>query len=112
MSLTDRITKYQPKDLTRDMVPQWWKPFAAGAAVVAAGFAFTRFRPSALDLPNPTGRGDGATGRVAKAVGLARDGADHVAPDNVSAQIGRSLVMAGSAMLVARLLDEVMSHQD
>ncbi|WP_407494745.1 hypothetical protein [Pseudooceanicola sp. MF1-13] len=112
MSFADKLTEYQPKDIMPDLESQWWKPFAAGAAVVAAGFALTRIRPSALDLPNPTGRGDGASGRVARAVGVARDGADKVAPDNVASQIGRSLVMAGSAMLVARVLDEVMSRQD
>jgi len=111
MSMTDKIAKYQPNALkARD--GQRWKPFAAGLAVVTAGFALTRIRPSSLDLPNPTGRGDGASGRVAKAVGLARDGADRVAPDNVASQVGRSLVMAGSAMLVARVLDELMSQQD
>ncbi|WP_136636643.1 hypothetical protein [Pseudooceanicola onchidii] len=84
-------------------------PFAFGLGIVATGALMSRFRPSVLDMPSATPRRAEPRHRAARAVARVRDGADHVAPDNMSSKLGKSLVMAGAAMLVARVLDELVS---
>lgn len=84
-------------------------PLAFGAGIIATGALLSRFRPAILDMPTATPRHREPSGRTGKAVARIRDGADHMAPDNMSAKLGKSLVLAGAAMLAARLLDEVVS---
>ncbi|MGI3169168.1 hypothetical protein ACRARG_08460 [Pseudooceanicola sp. C21-150M6] len=86
------------------------RPFVFGAGLVAAGALLSRFRPGALDMPNPSPMRDVRSGRFGQAVRMTRDGVEHVAPDNLSAKIGSSLAIAGAAMIAARLLDEVSGH--
>ncbi|EAQ04387.1 succinyl-CoA synthetase subunit beta [Pseudooceanicola batsensis HTCC2597] len=87
-----------------------WMPLAFGAGLVAVGALLSRFRPSALDMPNPSPLRDKRSGRMGKAVRLSRDGAEQVAPENLVGKIGTSLAIAGGAMIAARLLDEVSGH--
>jgi hypothetical protein len=91
--------------------PDGWQrfaPIAFGVGIVAAGALISRFRPAVLDMPSATPRGAEPEGRGGQAVARVRDGAAHLAPDNMSAKLGKSLIMAGSAMLAARLLDELV----
>lgn len=87
-------------------------PFAFGAGIIAAGAVLSRIRPTALDLPDATPRKSRGSGPISRLIAWTRDGADHVAPENMSAQLGRSLILAGTAMLAARVLDELAGRDD
>ena len=109
MTMTRRPADLNP--LRRRRAARWerFAPFAFGAGIVAAGALMSRFRPAALDLPEAAPERAEPSGRVGQVLAWTRDGADHAAPENMSAQLGRSLMMAGTAMLAARLLDEVLT---
>ncbi|WP_375174512.1 hypothetical protein [Pseudooceanicola sp.] len=111
MSVADKLPalkRHRPPVATHR---ERWKPLAFGAGLIAVGALLSRFRPSALDMPNPSPMRDVRSGRIGKAVRVTRDGAERVAPDNVTTKIGSSLAIAGAAMIAARLLDEVSGHR-
>lgn len=109
MSLHERLPRRLKPGVPTLRKSRWDRlaPFAFGAGVIAAGALMSRFRPSILDTPDPVPMRGKARGRVGTALTGVRDGAHQVAPENMSAQLGRSLMLAGAAMLVARALDEV-----
>ncbi|WP_163849018.1 hypothetical protein [Pseudooceanicola aestuarii] len=86
-------------------------PVAFGGCVVLVGAVLSRVRPAVLDLPDSAPLGGEPRGRAGRAIVGLRDGAHRVAPQNMSAQLGRSLMLAGAAMLTARLLDELADRQ-
>ena len=88
---------------TRDRV----LPLAIGAGLVAAGAVLWRMRPSILQIPDPAPLNEHPDDSFfRRAARRSRDGVHQVAPDNLSVSLGRSLVLAGAALLVTRLLDE------
>ena len=95
----------------RPQTPARIAPFAFGAGIIAVGALLSRFRPAALDLPDPTPQRAEPAGAVGKAIAWTRDGADRVAPENMASQLGRSLMIAGGTMLLARVLDEVAGRR-
>lgn len=85
-------------------------PMLTGLGVMAVGAVMSRRTLSALDMPSPVARGAAPDSRTGAAVARLRDGASSAAPGNLGAQIGRSLMIGGAAMIVARVLDEIASE--
>ncbi|MDF0602291.1 hypothetical protein P1J78_16240 [Psychromarinibacter sp. C21-152] len=101
--LPNRLRRAPARPRTRDRL---W-PVAAGMGLLIAGAWLMRWKPSALDMPDPApleeAEAPGAFGRAAQHT---RDGAAHLAPDNLGVSLGRSMLIAGTALTLARLLDE------
>ncbi len=98
-----------PKDLlpTQDTQNRL-VPVAVAAGLVAAGALLWRARPHALDFPDPVPLDNNPKRSIFKRFARkGRDGLRRVAPDNLSVSLGRSMVIAGGALLVTRLLDEL-----
>ncbi|WP_185804438.1 hypothetical protein [Pontivivens nitratireducens] len=81
-------------------------PFAAAIGLVAAGFALTRWKPGALDMPEPN-----ATPRLpdfrdgGDIVRQLREGAAALSPRNLTDTLGRSLIISGALLLMVRAID-------
>lgn len=87
-------------------------PVVIGLGLLAVGAALWRLKPGALRIPQPAPLGDHANSpRWLRAAQRSRDGVAKIAPDNLSDSVGRSLVFAGGALLVTRLLDELTSER-
>jgi hypothetical protein len=88
-------------------------PLLLGLSMVALGLAASRIEPGALSLPAPARRrkrlSEVRTGRDAAKV--ARDGIARFIPDNLTASIGRTLVLMGTALVAVRLLDEIVEDE-
>jgi hypothetical protein len=88
-------------------------PAAAALGLVAAGVRLWRWRPSLLDLPEPAPlQGGRPRGLFRRAARRSREGVSLVAPGNLGVSLGRSLVIAGTALLAARVLDELSDPRD
>ncbi len=88
-------------------------PAAAALGLMAAGVLLWRWRPSLLDLPQPAPlKGGRPQGMFRRAARRSREGVSLVAPDNLSVSLGRSLVIAGAALLAVRVLDELSDPRD
>lgn len=89
-------------------IPADARPLLLGAGLVGLGVLLRVLRPRALDLPRrdtPLRRPRNASrGEVAR---FARDGITEVLPDNLSDSVGRSLLLIGAGLIVARALDEI-----
>lgn len=87
-------------------------PVALGVGLLAAGAVLWRMKPGALRIPEPAPlHDDSATHGWRRAARKSREGVSKIAPDNLSDSVGRSLVFAGGALLVTRLLDELASRR-
>jgi len=87
-------------------------PVAIGVGLLAAGALLWRLKPGALSIPEPAPLKDDAVNHGwRRAARVSREGVSKVAPDNLSASLGQSLVFAGGALLVTRLLDEVSARR-
>ncbi|WP_375688869.1 hypothetical protein [Pseudooceanicola sp. LIPI14-2-Ac024] len=87
-------------------------PVAIGVGLLATGALLWRIKPSALQIPEPAPlHDDSGRSTWRRAARKSRDGVARVAPDNLSDSVGRSLVFAGAALLVTRMLDEVTSRR-
>ena len=84
-------------------------PMLAGLGIMATGALLSRKQPSVLDLPSPVAKGGAPSNRAGAAAARVRDGASTAAPGNLGSSIGRSLMIGGAAMMIARVLDEVIS---
>jgi len=83
-------------------------PVAVGVGLLAAGALLWKAKPGALQIPDPTPLDGAPKGNlVRRAARRSRDGLRHVAPSNIAVSLGRSLVIAGGALLITRLLDEL-----
>ncbi|MCO6383630.1 MAG: hypothetical protein JXQ91_17120 [Vannielia sp.] len=83
-------------------------PVAVACGLVAAGALLWRAKPRALEIPDPTPlAGNPSRSLFKRMARRSRDGVHKVAPSNISVSLGRSLVIAGGALLVTRLLDEL-----
>ncbi len=84
-------------------------PILLGLAMVGIGFAARRVEPELLSLPEPSGRvriRDIRGGR--DAARAARDGIAGLIPRNLTASLGRTLMLMGGALIVVRALDELV----
>ncbi|WP_172299311.1 hypothetical protein [Pseudoruegeria sp. HB172150] len=87
-------------------------PVAIAAGLLTAGALLWRARPSALEIPDPAPLEDlKDPGFMQRAARKSRDGVSKIAPGNLGVTIGRSMVIAGGAILITRLLDEVASRR-
>ncbi|MGR3452687.1 hypothetical protein [Pseudooceanicola sp.] len=87
-------------------------PVAIGVGLLAVGAVLWRMKPGALAIPaaDPLHEDRGAS-RWRRAARRSRNGVAKVAPENLSDSLGRSLVFAGGALLVTRLLDEITAYR-
>ena len=86
-----------------------YAPLLLGLAMVGIGFAARRVQPDVLRLPEPGGHmrlRDVRGGRDAARV--ARDGIAGLIPRNLTASLGRTLMLMGGALIVVRTLDELV----
>jgi hypothetical protein len=89
------------------------KPFLIGAGLLTAGAMLLRVKPEFGQVPDPRPYGRTANGRLRKGFAhRVRDGAATFAPSNLTDQLGKSLLMGGTAMLVARVLDEYLGPEE
>lgn len=99
--------------LARPSTRERLAPMAVAAGLIAAGAMLWRAKPSALQMPEAAPLGDAPRrGFLRRAARQSRDGLGHFAPDNLSDSLGRSLVLAGGALLATRLLDEIAGRDD
>ena len=88
-------------------------PIAIGAGLLAAGALLWRAKPRALDFPEPAPLKDSSSASLyQRAVRKSRDSVKVIAPDNLGVSLGRSMVIAGAALVVTRLLDELSDSLD
>ncbi|MEC7762627.1 MAG: hypothetical protein VX874_12035 [Pseudomonadota bacterium] len=83
-------------------------PVLYAGGMLALGIALIVAKPRIGNVPKPLARGDeSSAGRLRRAAIRGRDGVEAFAPSNVTDSLGRSLILGGAALLVARVLDEV-----
>lgn len=105
------MTTYLPSKLSSELSPprkrdRLW-PVATGVGLLVAGALLMRWKPSVLDMPDPQPLHDSSDGgTLHSAAQHTRDGAAHLAPDNLGVSLGRSMLIAGTALALTRLLDE------
>ena len=83
-------------------------PLGYAGGMLALGALLVTAKPRIGHVPDPrqAGTAPGA-GPLRKAARAGRDSVSVFAPTNVTDSIGRSLLLGGTALLVARLLDEM-----
>ena len=86
-------------------------PVVYAGGMLALGAAMLAAEPWVGDVPEAKLSGDdkprGVFGRAAR---LGRDGAQALAPSNVTDTIGRSLLIGGVALLLTRIFDELLGR--
>lgn len=83
-------------------------PVAYAGGMLAIGALLVAAKPKIGHVPDPRQAGEVPTrGMFRRAARAGRDSVSVFAPTNVTDSIGRSLLLGGTALLVARLLDEV-----
>ncbi|EEX16583.1 hypothetical protein CSE45_4085 [Citreicella sp. SE45] len=83
-------------------------PVAYAGGMLAIGAALLVAKPKFGHVPQPNRMGDGPRlSRWRRAAQRGRDGVQTFAPANVTDSIGRSLMLGGVALLLARALDEI-----
>ncbi|MBY6050026.1 hypothetical protein [Vannielia litorea] len=83
-------------------------PVAVACGLVAGGALLWRAKPRALEIPDPVPLGAKPSKSLFRRMARrSRDGVHKIAPGNISVSLGRSLVIAGGALLLTRLLDEL-----
>ncbi|MBY6003463.1 hypothetical protein KUV62_06075 [Salipiger bermudensis] len=86
-------------------------PVAYAGGLLAIGAALLIAKPRLGHVPPPNRMGDGPRrSRLRRAAQRGRDGVQAFAPTNVTDSLGRSLILGGVALLLARVLDEVAGH--
>lgn len=89
------------------------KPFIFGGSLIAIGSMLLRVKPSVGQVPDPKPYGTSGRNRLRRRMAhRVRDGAASFAPTNVTDQIGKSLVLGGTSLLVARVLDEYLGPEE
>lgn len=89
------------------------KPLAVGAGLLAAGVLLWRYPPTALNIPDPLPLNETPHRSFwRRAARRSRDGVAKVAPANIGVSLGRSLVIAGTALMITRVLDELAGWRD
>lgn len=101
-ALTEIKNEVLPADRRARLAPI----FFAGA-LIGLGATLIKTKPRFGNVPNPSQFGDMPRRKGwRRAAQKSRDGVATFAPANVTDSLGRSLLLGGAALLVARLLDE------
>ncbi|PZX18241.1 hypothetical protein LX81_00870 [Palleronia aestuarii] len=79
-------------------------PLFTGAVLLGAGLLLRQWQPSALTLPERPEISIRDRG-MHRAARKARDGIAQILPSNLTASLGRTLIVAGLGLLLVRLLD-------
>ena len=83
-------------------------PLAYAGGLLAIGAALLIAKPRIGHVPPPVQMGSAPrSSRWRRAAQKGRDGIQAFAPVNVTDSLGRSLILGGAALLLARLLDEL-----
>lgn len=83
-------------------------PILYAGGMLAGGALLLLTKPRVGEVPDPRQSGEAPRrSRRRRAAQVGRDGAQALAPSNVTDSIGRSLLIGGAALLVARALDEL-----
>lgn len=85
-------------------------PVAYGAGMLALGAVLVLSKPRIGAVPEPV-QTDDAPGVLRRLAAAARDGVSAFAPSNVTDSIGRSLVIGGSALILARAFDALAGRR-
>jgi len=81
-------------------------PFAAAIGLALTGAALMRWRPSALDMPEPNASPRLPDFRDGKdIIQQVREGAAALSPHNLTDTLGRSLIVSGGLLLIIRAID-------
>lgn len=86
-------------------------PLLSGIALLIAGVFVRRLKPSFLELPEHDGSGSNDRG-MSRAARKSRDGVARVLPSNLTASIGRTLIIMGAGLILVRALDELVEDED
>ncbi|MBU2961720.1 hypothetical protein KO516_13030 [Citreicella sp. C3M06] len=87
-------------------------PLAYAGGLLAIGAALLVAKPRIGNVPASMLSKDAPKGsRWRRAAQVGRDGASTFAPTNVTDSIGRSLMIGGAALVIARLLDEAVGKR-
>ena len=101
-ALTEIKNEVLPADRRARLAPI----FFAGA-LIGLGATLIKTKPRFGNVPNPSQFGDMPRRKGwRRAAQKSRDGVATFAPSNVTDSLGRSLLLGGAALLVARVLDE------
>ncbi|MDQ2095796.1 hypothetical protein [Rhodalgimonas zhirmunskyi] len=95
------------QDETRDR----WMPLAVAGGLALAGVALYRAKPEVLALPEPEVLDEDEQNHLSRAARRTRDGVARFAPSNIAESLGRSMVIAGVALALTRVLDEVAAKR-
>lgn len=99
----DDVTDALPIIKKRDRV----SPFFFGGALLAVGSLLLRASPNIGNVPDPKPYGSSARrSKRRRAAERVRDASASFAPTNLTDQLGKSLMLGGTALIVARLMDE------
>lgn len=83
-------------------------PLAYAGGLLAIGAALLIAKPRVGHVPQPNQMGTSPRrSRWRRAAQRGRDGVQAFAPVNVTDSVGRSLLLGGAALLLARVLDEL-----
>ncbi|MGZ9811060.1 hypothetical protein ACXN5S_11400 [Pseudoroseicyclus sp. H15] len=86
-------------------------PVVYAGGMVALGAAMLAAEPWVGEVPEAKLSGDDKPkGLLRKSARMGRDGAQALAPTNVTDSIGRSLLIGGIALLLTRILDEIVGR--
>lgn len=100
---TDDLIDALPMVKRRDRV----KPIVFGCSLLAVGSLLLRASPNVGNVPDPKPYGSSARrSKRRRAAERLRDASASFAPTNLTDQLGKSLIMGGTALLVARMMDE------
>ena len=87
-------------------------PLVYGAGMIGVGLLLKKVNPRFGDMPNPLQYGGTQKhSKRIKAATFARDRAANFSPSNLTTKLGKSLMIGGTAMLAARLLDEAVGRK-
>lgn len=83
-------------------------PFLYAGGMLVLGAVLLAAKPRLGQVPAPDRMGDAPRrSRLRRAAQVGRDNVGVFAPSNLTDSIGRSLLLGGTALLVARALDEM-----
>lgn len=100
-----------PKALSRTQKDRLL-PIAYAGGMLVAGALLLVTKPRIGHVPDPKPMGDLPTRkRWKRAAQYSRDSVEVFAPTNITDSIGRSLLIGGTALLLTRLLDELVGRK-
>lgn len=100
----DALTKRDLPEMPA--VPERISPLLYAAGLIGIGAALLWAKPRIGQVPNPTFAEGKTRSRRRRMARSGRDAVGALAPSNVTDSMGRSLIVGGVALMLARLLDE------